>query len=134
MSSLPRSIQDLEAKERYGSSQRHSRRVSLRGHILPVSINAWLFSLFALTRTPKRYSRKAKEILNEYDLKTPYFVVEVDLREDAMDVKRVLGEKTGRDTFPNVFVHGTSIGGANELGRFHRSGRLREILVENKLL
>ncbi|KAI9495656.1 thioredoxin-like protein, partial [Zychaea mexicana] len=83
-------------------------------------------TVFSKTYCP--YSRKAKAILNEYPLKVPYYVVEVDLRADAVEVKRVLGENTGRDTFPNVFVNGQSIGGATELGRFDRSGRLKEIL------
>ncbi|KAI9269009.1 thioredoxin-like protein [Phascolomyces articulosus] len=195
MSTLPQSIQDIEAKERFASGQRRQGlRFSLRGRVLicvgilmlttvllmvhfgdPSKIPSFSFrkslsntdmdqgaavaamdndiplpqqqsleaelesilrahplTVFSKTYCP--YSRKAKEILNEYPLRIPYYVVEVDLRPDALDVKRLLGEKTGRDTFPNVFVNGGSIGGATELGRFDRSGRLEEILKENNLL
>lgn len=54
--------------------------------------------------------------------------------DDAAQVKQLLGELTGRDTFPNVFVNGFSIGGANELGHMHKNGRLREILKDNHLI
>lgn len=56
------------------------------------------------------------------------------LSADAADIKQALAELTGRDTFPNVFVRGRSLGGANELGRLHASGRLKEILRDNGLL
>lgn len=100
------------------------------------------------------YSRKAKEILDEYELENPYHVVEVDLRgmylsliyicrykllisyyyiDDALDVKHALGEWTGRDTFPNVFLAGESIGGASELIKLHQSGELRRMLEDNDL-
>ena len=51
-----------------------------------------------------------------------------------MEVKRLLGEHTQLDTFPNIFINGGSIGGATELSRLDRSGRLEEILKENNLL
>lgn len=89
--------------------------------------------------------------MSEYLLKTPFHVVEVDLRcksaflvkvtpdnnspeADAADVKQILGDLTGRYTFPNVFVNGQSIGGADEVTRLHRTGELRELLVKNKLV
>lgn len=53
--------------------------------------------------------------------------------DDALDVKHALGEWTGRDTFPNVFLGGESIGGANELIKLHQSGELRRMLEDNDL-
>ncbi|KAJ8663668.1 glutaredoxin [Lichtheimia ornata] len=88
-------------------------------------------TVFSKTYCP--YSRKAKEILDEYELENPYHVVEVDLRDDALDVKHALGEWTGRDTFPNVFLGGESIGGASELIKLHQSGELRRMLEDNDL-
>ncbi|KAI7851797.1 thioredoxin-like protein [Circinella umbellata] len=95
-------------------------------------LRAHPLTVFSKTYCP--YSRKAKEILNEYPLKIPYYVVEVDLRNDAMEIKKLLGEHTQLDTFPNIFINGGSIGGASELSRLDKSGRLEEILKENNLL
>ncbi|KAG2221812.1 hypothetical protein INT45_013308 [Circinella minor] len=95
-------------------------------------LRAHPLTVFSKTYCP--YSRKAKEILNEYPLKIPFYVVEVDLRDDAMEIKKLLGEHTQLDTFPNIFINGGSIGGATELSRLDKSGRLEEILKENNLL
>ncbi|KAI9319044.1 thioredoxin-like protein, partial [Dichotomocladium elegans] len=89
-------------------------------------------AVFSKTYCP--YSQKAKAILNEYALRAPLYVVEVDLREDAQQVKDILGQTTGRYTFPNVFLQGNSIGGADELERLHRNGHLKDLLRKYDVL
>lgn len=42
----------------------------------------------------------------------------------------MLTRLTGRSTFPNVILHGKSIGGGNEITAMHNDGQLRQ-LFEN---
>ncbi|KAI8063166.1 thioredoxin-like protein [Gongronella butleri] len=95
-------------------------------------IQAHRLLVFSKTYCP--YSKKAKAILNSYALVHPYEVVEVDLMDDAAEVKEALGQRTGRFTFPNVFLHGESIGGAAELEVMHAQGQLAAVLRQAKLL
>ncbi|ORZ17036.1 thioredoxin-like protein [Absidia repens] len=84
--------------------------------------------LIVFSKTYCPYSKKAKAILDSFDYSSPYHIVEVDLRDDGDKVKQALGEISGRYTFPNVFVQGTSIGGASEIESMHQQDQLTALL------
>ncbi|KAG2231691.1 hypothetical protein INT48_000431 [Thamnidium elegans] len=78
----------------------------------------------------KTYS---KRILSSYEFITPVKVVEVDLRDDDYKVKMVLKEISARETFPNIFLHGKTLGGSDDLEELHETGTLKQ-LFNNLLL
>lgn len=54
--------------------------------------------------------------------------------DDDYQVKMTLNEISGRATFPNIFLNGQSIGGADDLEELHETGQLAILLKENQLL
>ncbi|KAL0571729.1 hypothetical protein V5O48_010237 [Marasmius crinis-equi] len=74
------------------------------------------------------YSKKAKKLLESYNLRPPPKVIEVDLRDDSVQVKAILNRLTDRATFPNVIVKGKSIGGSDDLHDLHGDKELKRIL------
>ncbi|RUP23722.1 hypothetical protein BC936DRAFT_138975 [Jimgerdemannia flammicorona] len=76
----------------------------------------------------RTYSQQAKILLDTYDIKPKYHVIEVDTREDAQELKEALGVITSQYTFPNVFVSGKSIGGSDDLAAMDRDGSLLKVL------
>ncbi|KAF9527350.1 thioredoxin-like protein [Crepidotus variabilis] len=84
--------------------------------------------VFSKTYCP--YSKRAKALLEKYDLQPPPRIVEVDLREDSNDVKQFLARLTGQGTFPNVVVKGKSIGGSSELQELHNTEKLKALFEE----
>lgn len=72
------------------------------------------------------FCRRAKQILNQHC--KDYKVIEVDLRSDGIAMKEALFNISGRRTFPNLFVHGKSIGGSDDIVSLQSQGRLAEIL------
>lgn len=50
--------------------------------------------------------------------------------EDADLLKLLLSRLTQRATFPNLLLHGLSLGGSDDLQALHDSGRLRELFEE----
>lgn len=52
------------------------------------------------------------------------------LADDSDFIKAVLTRLTGRSTFPNVILHGKSIGGSDDIATMHNDGQLRQ-LFEN---
>ncbi|KAJ3727061.1 hypothetical protein C8R42DRAFT_701254 [Lentinula raphanica] len=97
-----------------------------------------------------RYSRKAKQLLQAYQLSPPPKIIEVDLRdflrckrcslnfttsfivptEDAIQLKKVLTRLTGRSTFPNIILRGKSIGGSDDVHALHNANALRDMFKE----
>ncbi|CEP18044.1 hypothetical protein [Parasitella parasitica] len=90
--------------------------------------------LIVFSKTYCPFSKKAKRILSLYNLKEPLEVVEVDLRDDDYQVKMALNAISGRATFPNIFLNGQTIGGADDLEELHETGQLASLLRENQLL
>ncbi|KAJ7782386.1 thioredoxin-like protein [Mycena maculata] len=74
------------------------------------------------------YSKRAKALLATYDLSPPPKIIEVDLRDDATQVKHVLTRLTHHGTFPNVVIRGKSIGGSDQLQALHVDKSLRRML------
>lgn len=54
--------------------------------------------------------------------------------EDGYDVKMILKQISGRDTFPNTFLNGQTLGGSDDLERLHETGQLQALLSDNQLL
>lgn len=94
-----------------------------------------------------RYSKRAKRLLEIYDLSPAPKIIEVDLRgatvalgftfadyrvlpADSSHIKTLLTRLTHRSTFPNVILHGRSLGGSDDLVRLHEEDRLRQVLEE----
>ncbi|KAG7099078.1 hypothetical protein E1B28_000953 [Marasmius oreades] len=73
------------------------------------------------------YSAKAKKLLESYSLRPPPKVIEVDLRDDSIQIKAILTRLTEKSTFPNVIVRGTSIGGSDDVQQLHREKELKRI-------
>jgi glutaredoxin len=58
----------------------------------------------------------------------------VILIADADKIKEYLTKKTGRSTFPNVFIDGKSIGGGTELASMDSEGSLSKLLHKAGLI
>jgi len=86
------------------------------------------YPLVVFSKSYCPYSKRAKKLLETYDLSPAPKVIEVDLRADSAHIKTLLIRLTHRSTFPNVILHGRSIGGSDELIRLHEEGRLRNML------
>ncbi|KAJ3786338.1 thioredoxin-like protein [Lentinula aff. detonsa] len=84
--------------------------------------------VFSKTYCP--YSRKAKQLLQAYQLSPPPKIIEVDLREDAAQLKTVLTRLTRRSTFPNILLRGKTIGGSDDLHALHNANALRDMFLE----
>jgi len=74
------------------------------------------------------FSKRAKLLLEQYDLNPPPNVIEVDLRDDNVQIKQILTRLTKQSTFPNIFVRGQSLGGSDDLHALHTDGSLKKIL------
>ncbi|KAG5638326.1 hypothetical protein H0H81_000744 [Sphagnurus paluster] len=74
------------------------------------------------------YSRRAKKLLDTYNIQPPPKVIEVDLRADSDIFKIVLGRLTQHHTFPNVIIRGKSIGGSDDLQALHDQKQLTKVL------
>ncbi|KAG6831769.1 hypothetical protein H0H92_007921 [Tricholoma furcatifolium] len=77
-----------------------------------------------------RYSRRAKKLLETYNLQPAPKIIEVDLRPDDDVIKAILGRLTGHYTFPNIFLRGRSIGGSDDLQDLHAQRMLTKVLEQ----
>ncbi|KAI0030953.1 thioredoxin-like protein, partial [Vararia minispora EC-137] len=84
--------------------------------------------LVVFSKTYCPYSRRAKELLESYDLSPPPRIIEVDQRGDGDLIKAILARLTGRATFPNVILKGASIGGSDTILDLHARGKLAHML------
>jgi len=88
------------------------------------------YPIVVFSKTYCPYSKKAKVLLATYNLVPPPKFVEVDLREDGDLIKLILGRLTTRDTFPNVMLHGKSLGGSDDIQVLHDEGKLKQIFEQ----
>ncbi|KAF5346314.1 hypothetical protein D9758_011485 [Tetrapyrgos nigripes] len=86
-----------------------------------------VYPMVVFSKTFCPYSKKAKKLLEKYELVPQPMVVEVDLRDDATQIKALLTRLTSRSTFPNIIVLGESIGGSDDLNRLHENGSLKKL-------
>ncbi|KAG2016227.1 monothiol glutaredoxin-5 [Coprinopsis cinerea AmutBmut pab1-1] len=82
--------------------------------------------VFSKTYCP--YSRRAKQLLQSYNIHPPPKVVEVDTRDDGHFIKALLTRLTKHSTFPNVIIQGKSIGGSDNLQTLHVKGELKGLI------
>ncbi|THH31785.1 hypothetical protein EUX98_g2411 [Antrodiella citrinella] len=74
------------------------------------------------------YSRRAKALLESYDLSPAPTVIELDTRSDGSVIQAILGRLTGRSTVPNVILLSSSLGGSDDLALLDQENKLKEIL------
>ncbi|KAJ6507258.1 thioredoxin-like protein [Mycena vitilis] len=86
------------------------------------------YPLVVFSKSYCPYSKRAKALLASYDLSPPPKIIEVDLRDDATQVKSVLTRLTRHGTFPNVVLRGKSLGGSDQLQALHADKSLRHML------
>ena len=70
------------------------------------------------------YSKLAVEILKHYSVKD---YKSVDVLKDA-NVRRLVKEYSNWPTFPQLYVNGELVGGADILTEMHKQGSLKEVL------
>ncbi|KAF9567936.1 thioredoxin-like protein [Agrocybe pediades] len=88
------------------------------------------YPVIVFSKTYCPYSKRAKALFATYDLQPPPKVIEVDLRDDANMIKHLLTRLTHHSTFPNVLLHGNSIGGSDNLQGLHETMALRKLLED----
>ncbi|KAG6857702.1 hypothetical protein H0H87_004118 [Tephrocybe sp. NHM501043] len=76
------------------------------------------------------YSRRAKKLLETYNIQPAPKVIEVDLRSDDDIIKTILGRLTQHHTFPNIIVRGHTIGGSDDLQYLHAQRTLVNVLEQ----
>ncbi|KAJ6594477.1 thioredoxin-like protein [Mycena capillaripes] len=86
------------------------------------------YPLVVFSKSYCPYSKRAKDLLATYELSPPPKIIEVDLRDDATQVKTVLTRLTHHATFPNIIIRGTSVGGSDHLHALHADKSLRRML------
>jgi len=86
------------------------------------------YPLVVFSKSYCPFSKKAKLLLESYDLSPPPKVVEVDLRGDTEIIKVILGRLTNHTTFPNIILKGVSLGGHSDILALHEQGRLKDVL------
>ncbi|KAI6131614.1 thioredoxin-like protein [Pisolithus croceorrhizus] len=86
------------------------------------------YPLIVFSKTYCPYSARAKMLLERYDITPRPRFIEVDLRSDARHIKTILARLTRHATFPNIILHGHSLGGSDDLLRMHEGGVLRSVL------
>jgi len=86
------------------------------------------FPLIVFSKTYCQYSKRAKALLETYELSPPPKIIEVDLRDDSLQIKHVLTRLTDHATFPNVILRGKSLGGSDALQALHAEKSLRRML------
>lgn len=89
---------------------------------LEVLLESYEMIVFSKSYCP--HSKRAKAILEFYDIRPRPLVYELDQEEHGGDLQKALGRLTGRTTVPNVMVHGQSIGGGDELAALDKSDQL----------
>ncbi|KJA27851.1 hypothetical protein HYPSUDRAFT_35020 [Hypholoma sublateritium FD-334 SS-4] len=89
------------------------------------------YPIVVFSKTYCPYSKRAKQLLEGYDLQPPPKVIEVDLRDDGIMIKHLLSRITGHSTFPNILLRGESIGGSDHLQRLHAEKTLKKLLEKN---
>ncbi|KIK10589.1 hypothetical protein PISMIDRAFT_124213, partial [Pisolithus microcarpus 441] len=86
------------------------------------------YPLIVFSKVCLLYSARAKTLLEHYDITPRPRIIEVDLRSDAPHIKTILTRLTRHATFPNIILHGHSLGGSDDLLRMHEGGVLRGVL------
>ena len=76
------------------------------------------------------HSRRAKNILEKYDIDPAPYVVELDQHPLGPRLQARLTELTGRRTVPNVLINAVSIGGGDDVAGLDESKKLVAKILE----
>ncbi|KAG8956282.1 hypothetical protein FRC04_004362 [Tulasnella sp. 424] len=90
--------------------------------------------LVVFSKTYCPYSQAAKRLLEKYEIEPKPFIVETNLRNDTLLLKKYLTRLTGRGTVPNIILKGRSIGGSDDIHSMHNSHDLKPRLEEGGLV
>lgn len=74
------------------------------------------------------YCKRAKQLIAKYS--NSIKIIEVDLEENSRDIQLALHSISGQYTFPNLFIHGQSFGGFDNLSELDRQGKLSKLFLE----
>lgn len=85
------------------------------------------YPLIVFSKTYCPYSRKAKKLLEMYNLSPPPLIIEVDLRDDGDFIKLILTRLTDHSTFPNIILNGQGLGGNDDLHTLRAQGKLKKM-------
>ena len=77
------------------------------------------------------YCIRAKNTLT--NLKVDFKFFEIDAVKEGNEISQALLHLTKQDTVPNIFIAGNHIGGSSELLEGLKSGKIQELLKENKI-
>ncbi|XP_058897593.1 glutaredoxin 2 isoform X1 [Kogia breviceps] len=80
------------------------------------------------SKTSCSYCTMAKKLF--HDMNVNYKVVELDTLEHGSQLQDALHKMTGERTVPRIFVNGTFIGGATDIHRLHKEGRLLPLVQQ----
>ena len=69
------------------------------------------------------YCTRAKQLLESKGVKFK----EINVTEEPRE-KRVMIEKSGRKTFPQIFIDGEHVGGFDDINALDRDGKLNKML------
>lgn len=106
--------------EKAGAESEEEHKVEMEMNII---LKKGPIIIFSKSYCP--YSKKAKHILLDlYSITPPPYVVELDEHKLGEGLQAALGKSTGRRTVPNVLINGKSIGGGDDVGELHESGKL----------
>ncbi|KAH8107896.1 thioredoxin-like protein, partial [Cristinia sonorae] len=86
------------------------------------------YPLIVFSKSYCPYSRRAKALLESYNLSPAPFVIELDSRSDGPVIQAILRRLTGRGTVPNVILQAKAIGGSDDIQLLDQTGELKEIL------
>ncbi|KAI6659385.1 Thioredoxin reductase [Oopsacas minuta] len=78
-----------------------------------------------------KFCERTKKLLKIANV-TPH-VVELDKRDDGPEIQKILANLTGRNTVPNIFIWGESIGGSEEILSLYSTGILKQKLLQHSV-
>lgn len=85
------------------------------------------YPLVVFSKTFCPHSKKAKKLLETYNLSPPPKIIEVDLRDDGDFIKLILTRLTEHSTFPNIILNGEGLGGNDDLHTLRAQGKLKKM-------
>jgi len=83
--------------------------------------------VFVFSKSTCPYCRMAKQVLT--DVHASFEVLELDKHPEGPEIQQALFRLTGRETVPNVFIGGKSIGGGDDTKRLKESGELAKLVA-----
>lgn len=119
----------------------HSVKVD---HVTPIDLTVYLggdqpdwkshmrklreeYPLIVFSKTFCPFSKRAKKLLETYNLSPPPKIIEVDLRDDEDFIKLILTRLTDHSTFPNIILNGQELGGSDDLHTLRAQGKLKKM-------